>query len=1147
MFQRLMKRLFVQPPRRGRRLSVEALEDRTTPHSGVTAFSAGITPNAAPAGIVRGPDDNNWFAEFGADRIARITATGVTTEFAVAAGAGPLNLVVGPDNNIWFTENTGDRIGRINPLAGSDAAIQASVAEFAVPGAGSAPNGIAAGPDGALWFTESGSDQIGRITTAGVVTNEFAVPGTGSTPAGIAAGATGDLWFTEAGSGQIGRITTAGVVTEFTIPVGSGGFSDPEGITAGPGGAMFFTDFGRSQIGRITPAGLITQFDLPVNRGPHGITAAPDGDLYFTEAASGRIGRLSASALIPGRPTSGSPPLEEFDFIATTSTPLGITTDGKGDIWFTLNAGNAVGTFLAHLEQITVTATGTTAQVYNRNREPVSRFTPFPDFRGSFRVAVADLNGNGVPDSIVGPGPGGGPLVKVFDGSDNRLLASFYAFDPAFTGGVSLAADDVNGDGRADVIVGAGAGTRTQVKVIDGMKLAQVQPDGRIADSALLGSFTAFDAAFTGGTTLSSLDFNGDGRNDIVIGAGAGGGPHVKVVDATKLAQVQADGRIADSALLASFYAFSPEFAGGVFVGVGLNDVQRKLVVGAGAGGSPHVKVIDGTKMGQVRPDGQIADSALFASFYAFDAGFRGGVRVSADDLTSDGRAELILSAGPGGGSRVVFIDGADLGRAHTDGAVLSSFFTAAGSEPADGVFIASDADHRDGPINGPPGITIANSRRDINDVFVFQSPTNPANTVLVMDVSPFSTATTPNAFAEGGLYDFRIANRNILDTTDDLVFRVTFGPPDANANGQQDAVVRALPAARFAGSGGVIVKGFTGRNVPVRGVGGDGTAQFRAAEQDDPFFFDAAGFNLLLNSPTAVDGVVAGVFPRGTASKYDGPNFFGPSVNTMSMILEIPSARLTAAGSSAIGVWGRTEFGGVQVDRMGRPAINTALIPPVPRGSNFPSGQGGPNRQDLRTAFNDGLPRDDRANFRDAMIGVLTQFYPAGRPGGTPDAAQAGAVADLLLPDVLVFDVSSSAGFGGGLVKAGGNTFLGNGRKLSDDIISTELSVLTDDDLPAGFGGGPRPPALTSQNVRDDNGANLTDGSIDPAFPQGNGGRGHRHPARGHVPLHRRAQPRPDPRAGRAPAGLIRATVNPVRSPSLAKGIGIDTTCSSR
>src|SRR4029450_10374170 len=126
-------------------------------------------------------------------------------------------------------------------------------------------------------------------------------------------------------------------------------------------------------------------------------------------------------------------------------------------------------------------------------------------------------------------------------------------------------------------------------------------------------------------------------------------------------------------------------------------------------------------------------------------------------------------------------------------------------------------------------------------------------------------------------------------------------------------------------------------------------------------------------------------------------------------------SAKLLTPASHAIGLCARTELTGVQVDRMGRPAINTALIPPVPRGTNFPiGGSAAQNRQERRNAFNAGPPKDDRANFRADMISILTAFYPAGRPGGNPNAAQAGVVADLLLPDILVFDTISAAGVGG-------------------------------------------------------------------------------------------------------------------------------------
>ena len=124
--------------------------------------------------------------------------------------------------------------------------------------------------------------------------------------------------------------------------------------SAGLAGALYFTDFGRDQIGRITTSGQITQFNLPVGRGPNQIVAAPDGNLYFTESASSRIGRLPSNALAAGRPTSGNPPLEEFDFIARDDAlqqrlvdEIDTAFPGKKDAdWVPLNSNLVIMPFL---------------------------------------------------------------------------------------------------------------------------------------------------------------------------------------------------------------------------------------------------------------------------------------------------------------------------------------------------------------------------------------------------------------------------------------------------------------------------------------------------------------------------------------------------------------------------------------------------------------------------------------------------------------------------------------------------------------------------------------------------------------------------------------------------------------------------------
>src|SRR5439155_20991422 len=163
-------------------------------------------------------------------------------------------------------------------------------------------------------------------------------------------------------------------------------------------------------------------------------------------------------------------------------------------------------------------------------------------FTGGVRVARGDVPGDGVPDLIVAAGPGGGPHVKVYDGATGTQTASFFAYNGAFRGGVYVAAGDVNGDGFADIITGAGPGGGPHVRVFSGK------------DGTLLREFFAYGANFTGGVTVAAGDVNGDGKADIITGAGPGGGPHVKVFSG------------ADGSVLSSFYAFAPTFTGGVFV-----------------------------------------------------------------------------------------------------------------------------------------------------------------------------------------------------------------------------------------------------------------------------------------------------------------------------------------------------------------------------------------------------------------------------------------------------------------------------------------------------------------------------------------------------------------------------------------------------
>ena len=291
-------------------------------------------------------------------------------------------------------------------------------------------------------------------------------------------------------------------------------------------------------------------------------------------------------------------------------------------------------------------------------------------------------------------------------------------------------------------------------------------------------------------------------------------------------------------------------------------------------------------------------------------------------------------------------------------------------------------ADHLDAPGLTSPG---GDNRLDLTDVYVFQSPSNPNKTVLIMGVNPLAGVNNNGTFRSGAAYDFKIDSNG--DAKEDLTYRIRFSTPN-NSLVQQVTLFREMGEGD-AGDDVPLAKGRTGQTIAIPGGG-----MLRAGVFDDPFFFD-------LNAFLAVDFC------------NPGTNFFN-GLNISAIILEVPSSWL---GGSNIGVWARTVLNQTQIDRMGRPAINTVFIPNNPF---EPSG----SEPSQKNAFNAGRPRTDRRNFRGEVVDTLEIFYGAGNP-------TVSALANILLPDILTVDTSNPAGFL-------------NGRGLADDVIDAELNLVT-------------------------------------------------------------------------------------------------------
>jgi hypothetical protein len=154
-----------------------------------------------------------------------------------------------------------------------------------------------------------------------------------------------------------------------------------------------------------------------------------------------------------------------------------------------------------------------------RDMSLLIEFVPFPAYTEGVQIAALNLTRDG--RALIAATTDTTGQIKVFDLAQGKAVDDFFGHDPKrVTGGLRLAWGDVNGDGVSDLITVTGpSNTTTTVRVFNGR------------NREVLGEWAAVDAKYRAGAFVTAADLDGNGRANPVIGLDAGTLPLVRVFD----------------------------------------------------------------------------------------------------------------------------------------------------------------------------------------------------------------------------------------------------------------------------------------------------------------------------------------------------------------------------------------------------------------------------------------------------------------------------------------------------------------------------------------------------------------------------------------------------------------------------------------
>jgi hypothetical protein len=360
-------------------------------------------------------------------------------------------------------------------------------------------------------------------------------------------------------------------------------------------------------------------------------SATSDKETLSSSTVTENIALTPASGGGPNVQIYNREGVRQKQFNAYASTLKG----GFGVVWADVDNDGA-------LELVTYPTTKLTSHVriFRADGTLIGQFFAYDEgFKSGLTATVGDVNADGRDEIIIGHRGGGGSNVRVYTWNATTskfdLVTWFGPFASTFKGGVGVAAGDVNGDGRADIVTWP---------YMEGGPNVRVYSIGTDNKASLLSWYMPYASSFRGMLNVKMGDVDGDTRADIVTAVASKGSPNVQIYKwSTTTSKFERVGW---------FMAYDASFKGGVEIAVGdFNGSGGAEVMTAPTGnGGPNIRTYtyDATATTKMK---------LLEWGMPYDAKMKTGVNIAALDVDGNGDVEMVVAPRPGSGPNIRVYD----------------------------------------------------------------------------------------------------------------------------------------------------------------------------------------------------------------------------------------------------------------------------------------------------------------------------------------------------------------------------------------------------------------------------------------------------------------------------------------------------------